>query len=59
MPFVEVHWFEGRSDEQKAQIAKRIEEALVDVAGAAPEHCWVKFSDTAKTDFIIPPAKPE
>jgi 4-oxalocrotonate tautomerase len=54
MPFVEVHWYEGRTAEQKAEIAKRIEEALVDVAGAAPEHCWVKFSDTSKTDFIIP-----
>jgi 4-oxalocrotonate tautomerase family enzyme len=54
MPFVEVHWYEGRSDEQKAEIAKRIEDALVDVAGAAPEHCWVKFSDTKKTDLIIP-----
>jgi 4-oxalocrotonate tautomerase family enzyme len=53
MPFVEVHWFEGRSDEQKAQVAKRIEEALVEVAGATPEHCWVKFSDSPKTDFII------
>ena len=57
MPFVEIHWFEGRSDEQKAEIARRIEEALVDVAGAAPEHCWVKFSDTKKTDFIIPEAE--
>ncbi len=54
MPFVEIHWFEGRSDEQKAEIAKRVEEALVDVAGVAPEHCWVKFSDSAKSDLIIP-----
>ena len=54
MPFVEIHWFEGRSDEQKAEIAKRVEEALVDVAGAAPEHCWVKFSDSARSDLIIP-----
>lgn len=53
MPFVHVHWFEGRTDEQKAEIAKRIEAALIDVAGAAPEHCWIKFSDSAKTDFII------
>ncbi len=56
MPFVQIHWFEGRSDEQKAEIAKRIEEALVNVAGAAPEHCWVKFSDSKKSDFIIPEA---
>lgn len=56
MPFVHIHWFEGRSDEQKAEIAKRIEEALVEVAGASPEHCWVKFVDSKKTDFIIPEA---
>ena len=26
---------------------------MVVPAGAAPEHCWVKFSDSPKTDFII------
>jgi 4-oxalocrotonate tautomerase family enzyme len=56
MPFVEITWFEGRTDEQKAEIAKRVEQALVEVAGASPEHCWVKFSDASKTDFIIPEA---
>ena len=59
MPFVNVHWYEGRSDEQKAEIAKRIEDALVEVAGVAPEHCWVKFEDTKKTDLIIPEPRPE
>lgn len=53
MPFVEVNWFEGRSDEQKAEIAKRIEAALVEVAGVSADHCWVKFSDSKRTDFII------
>ena len=53
MPFVEVNWFEGRSDEQKAEIARRIESALVEVAGASPEHCWIKFSDSKKSDFLI------
>jgi phenylpyruvate tautomerase PptA (4-oxalocrotonate tautomerase family) len=53
MPFVHVHWYEGRSDEQKAEIAGRIEAALVEVAGVPPEHCWVKFSDSSKADFII------
>jgi 4-oxalocrotonate tautomerase family enzyme len=57
MPFVQVHWFEGRSDEQKAEIAKRIEDALVEVAGVQPEHCWVKFSDSAEPDLIIPEAR--
>lgn len=53
MPFVEVNWFEGRTDEQKAEIARRFTEALIEVSGAAPEHCWVKFNDSSKTDFII------
>lgn len=53
MPFVEVHWYEGRSDEQKAEIAARIEAALGEVAGIPPEHCWIKFSDTKKSDLII------
>ncbi len=53
MPFGEVNWFEGHSDEQKAEIARRIEAALIDVAGVAPDHCWIKFSDSKKTDFII------
>ena len=44
MPFVEVHWYEGRSDEQKAEIA-----------GVTPDHCWIKFSDSAKADFLINP----
>ncbi|MCB0828936.1 MAG: tautomerase family protein [Solirubrobacterales bacterium] len=57
MPFVQVHWYEGRSDEQKAEIARRIEDALVEVAGVAPEHCWVKFSDSARPDLIIPEAR--
>lgn len=59
MPFVHIHWFEGRTDEQKVEIAKRIEDALVEVAGASPEHCWVKFVDSKKSDFIIPEARPE
>ncbi|MFN2612466.1 MAG: 4-oxalocrotonate tautomerase family protein [Solirubrobacterales bacterium] len=53
MPFVHVHWFEGRSDDQKAEVAKRITEAMVEVAGTQPDHVWVKFSDSAKADFII------
>lgn len=53
MPFIHIHWFEGRSDEQKAEIAKRIEDAMVEVAGTPPDHVWVKFEDSSKSDFII------
>lgn len=57
MPFVEVHWFEGRTPEQKAAIAERITEALIEEAGVQRDHCWVKFSDSSKDDFIIAEAE--
>ena len=28
---------------------------VVEVAGVTPDHCWIKFSDSAKTDFLINP----
>lgn len=55
MPFVEVHWYEGRSDEQKREIARRIEAALNEVAGVPADQCWVKFSDTRRSDLLIGP----
>jgi 4-oxalocrotonate tautomerase family enzyme len=54
MPFIHIHWYEGRTDEQKAELAKRIEEAMVEIAGTPREHVWVKFDDSSKSDFIIP-----
>ena len=29
------------------------QQALVDVAGVPPDHCWIKFTDSSKTDFMI------
>ena len=54
MPFVHIHWFEGRTDEQKAEIARRVEEALVPtkVAIRPGEALLGEFSDSAN-DFII------
>ncbi|CAN5483894.1 hypothetical protein BH10ACT11_BH10ACT11_03920 [soil metagenome] len=53
MPFVQVHWYEGRSDEQKAEIAKRSTDALVEVGKTSTEHVWIKFSDSKKTDWVM------
>ena len=53
MPYVHVHWFEGRSDEQKAEVAKRITDALVEVGKTTPEHVWVRFDDAKKSDWVI------
>ncbi len=53
MPFVHIHWFEGRSDEQKAELARRITEAMVEVGKTTPDHVWIRFDDAKKSDWTI------
>ena len=53
MPYVHVHWFEGRSEDQKAEIARRITEALSEVGGSPPEDIWVRFDDSKKADWTF------
>ena len=53
MPFVHVHWYEGRSDEQKAELAKRITEAMVEVGKTPADHVWIKFDDSKKSDWAM------
>ncbi len=53
MPFVTVEWFEGRSAEQKAELAKRITEALEDVASTPADQVWIRFVDSPKGDWAM------
>jgi 4-oxalocrotonate tautomerase len=53
MPFIHIHWFEGRSDEQKAELAKRITEAMVEVGQTSEDHVWIKFDDSTKSDWVM------
>lgn len=53
MPFVHIHWYEGRSDEQKAEIARRITDALVEVGGTQADQVWVRFEDSEPADWSM------
>jgi 4-oxalocrotonate tautomerase len=53
MPFVQIHWFEGRDEEQKAEVAKRVTDAMVEVGEAKSEDVWVKFEDSAPADWYF------
>jgi len=53
MPFIHIHWYEGRSDEQKAEIAQRITDALVEVGNVPKDHVWVRFDDSKRTDWVM------
>jgi 4-oxalocrotonate tautomerase len=51
MPFVEIHMIEGRTDEQRARVAKAFTDTLVQVLGVKSEDVWIQFADMPKTHF--------
>jgi 4-oxalocrotonate tautomerase len=53
MPFIHIHWYEGRSDEQKAEIARRITEAMVEVGKTSADHVWIRFEDSSHSDWAM------
>ena len=53
MPVVRVSFYEGRSREQKREIAEAITDALVRVAGSQREAVNVLFDSFSKDDWVI------
>lgn len=53
MPYVRVELIEGRDEEKKAEIARRITEAMVECAGATPESVFVVFEDVKPQNWAI------
>ena len=53
MPVVRVSFYEGRSREQKREIAEAITEAMVRVAGSKREAVNVLFDGFAREDWVI------
>ncbi len=53
MPYVRVELIEGRSEEKKAEIARRITQAMVECAGTSPESVFVVFDDVKVENWAI------
>nr|WP_306418932.1 tautomerase family protein [Pseudoroseomonas vastitatis] len=51
MPFVRIDLFSGRTEEQKANTARAITEALVQHAGCTPDSVQILFADVEKSDW--------
>jgi 4-oxalocrotonate tautomerase len=45
MPLVQISWRQGRSEEQKRRVIRRVTEALVEEGGARPERVTVVLYD--------------
>jgi 4-oxalocrotonate tautomerase len=53
VPIVTVEWYEGRSADQKREIAEKITEVVADVGKTSRDAVWVKFVDSPKGDWAI------
>ena len=51
MPIVRVEMWPGRTREQKAQLAKTITDAMVNIAGTTPEATIIVFEDVSKDNW--------
>lgn len=53
MPFIEIHHLDGRTEEQKARLAKAITDAVAEIFQIPKDVIWIKFSEMPKTHFAV------
>jgi len=53
MPFITIQMYEGRTAEQKAELAEKITDVVVEVAKTPRDHVWIRFEDAKKSDWSI------
>ena len=51
MPFIEVKLWEGRTREQKAELARRLTDDVVEVVGCPRRAVAIVFSDYPQSDW--------
>lgn len=53
MPIITIQMYEGRTREQKTELAEKITDVVVDVAKTTRDHVWIVFEDKKKSDWAI------
>jgi 4-oxalocrotonate tautomerase len=53
MPMITVDWLEGRTSQQKAQLADALTKAFVDIAKVQKEQVWIVFRDVKRSDWAM------
>lgn len=53
MPVITVDWLEGRTAQQKAQLADALTKAFVDLAHVPKEQVWIVFHDVKRSDWAM------
>jgi 4-oxalocrotonate tautomerase len=53
MPFVNIQILKGHSQERKDEIARRVTEAVSELAELPKEAIWVVFEDVQPSDWFV------
>jgi 4-oxalocrotonate tautomerase len=53
MPIVTIEWYEGRTPEQKKELAEKLTDLMVDVGKTQRDHVWIRFSDSPKSEWAM------
>jgi 4-oxalocrotonate tautomerase len=53
MPVVTIEWYEGRSPEQKKEIAEKLTDLLGDVGKVSRDQVWIRFVDSPKSEWAM------
>jgi 4-oxalocrotonate tautomerase len=53
VPIVTIEWYEGRTPEQKRELAEKLTDLLVDVGKTQREHVWIRFVDSPKSEWAM------
>ena len=53
MPVVTIEWYEGRSPEQKKELAEKLTELLSEVGKMPADQVWIRFVDSPKSDWAM------
>ena len=53
MPVVTIEWYEGRSPEQKRELAEKLTDLMVEVGKTERDHVWIRFVDSPKSEWAM------
>ena len=53
MPIITIEWLEGRTPQQKAQLADALTQTFVDIAKVSKKQVWIVFRDVKRADWAM------
>ena len=53
MPIITVEWLEGRTPQQKAQLAEALTSAFLEIAKVQKDQVWIVFRDVKRSDWAM------